>query len=89
MLKKLTVQKPMVLPKIFRDKIDQEKQLCDKKVILREVYKSRDISSKQLKSELNLPIEDTQIHMRVKEAECDDRISRQRPFISERNARGD
>ncbi|KOX81108.1 hypothetical protein WN51_10033 [Melipona quadrifasciata] len=35
---------------------------------LREVHKNHNISSKQLKSELNLPIKETQIRMRIKEA---------------------
>lgn len=57
------------------------------RVILREVHKNCYISSKQLKSELNLPIKETQIRMKIKEAGYHgSRVSRKRPFLSKRNA---
>ncbi|CAK9829697.1 Transposable element Tc1 transposase [Anthophora retusa] len=56
------------------------------RMILREVHKNRNISSKQLKAELNLPIKETQIRMRIKEAGYHSRVSRKRPLISKRNA---
>ncbi|KAK1120282.1 hypothetical protein K0M31_012642 [Melipona bicolor] len=56
------------------------------RMILKEVHKNRNISLKQLKSELNLPIKETQIRMRIKEAGYHGRVSRKRPLIRKRNA---
>lgn len=57
------------------------------RVIVREVKKNFFVSTKQLKSDLNLPIQETQIRARIKEAGFAGRISRKRPFISKINAK--
>ena len=58
------------LPRSRRSRKTTVRQNC---MTLREMHKNRNISSKQLKSELNLLIKETQIRMRIKEGGyCED-----------------
>ncbi|CAK9810894.1 Transposable element Tc1 transposase [Anthophora plagiata] len=57
------------------------------RVIVREVKKNPLVSTKQLKSDLNLPIEEIQIHARIKQVGFLERISKKQPFISKINAK--
>ncbi|KAK2578444.1 hypothetical protein KPH14_001061 [Odynerus spinipes] len=53
------------------------------RIIRRQMLKNRFIFAEQLKSELFLPIQETQVRMRIKEAGFYGRIARKRPLIKD------